>query len=53
MTTLVKSHSERIFVSMGNASSSKPLRLANLISGMKGDSHRMVTTLQAVYNPRS
>ncbi|AAF86534.1 putative glycosyl transferase, family 14 [Arabidopsis thaliana] len=31
----------------------EPPRLAYLISGTKGDSHRMMRTLQAVYHPRN
>jgi len=34
-------------------SKTKAPRLAYLISGTKGDSHRMMRTLQAVYHPRN
>lgn len=36
-----------------NSNSSEVPRLAYLISGTKGDSHRMMRTLQAVYHPRN
>ncbi|EPS57555.1 hypothetical protein M569_17262, partial [Genlisea aurea] len=35
------------------SSSAEPPRLAYLISGTKGDSRRMMRTLQAVYHPRN
>ncbi|XP_012451782.1 beta-glucuronosyltransferase GlcAT14B [Gossypium raimondii] len=36
-----------------NSSSFEPPRLAYLISGTKGDSHRMMRTLQVIYHPRN
>ncbi|KAJ6836418.1 beta-glucuronosyltransferase GlcAT14B-like [Iris pallida] len=36
-----------------SADSSEPPRIAYLITGTKGDSHRMRRTLQAIYHPRN
>ncbi|KAK8622378.1 hypothetical protein V6N13_117297 [Hibiscus sabdariffa] len=46
----VESDLKKMFNTHG---SSKAPRLAYLISGTKGDSHRMMRTLQAVYHPRN
>ncbi|KAK8482827.1 hypothetical protein V6N11_047058 [Hibiscus sabdariffa] len=46
----VESDLNKLFNTNG---SSKAPRLAYLISGTKGDSHRMMRTLQAVYHPRN
>ncbi|CAN6914995.1 unnamed protein product [Brassica oleracea var. botrytis] len=45
---------EETLNSNGSSSNSSEVpRLAYLISGTKGDSHRMMRTLQAVYHPRN
>ncbi|KAB2052789.1 hypothetical protein ERO13_A12G136900v2 [Gossypium hirsutum] len=48
----VESDLKKSFNTSGYASMEAP-RLAYLISGTKGDSHRMMRTLQAVYHPRN
>ncbi|KAI3440712.1 uncharacterized protein J3R85_003154 [Psidium guajava] len=48
----VESDLQRSHYPSGHASVEAP-RLAYLISGTKGDSHRMMRTLQAVYHPRN
>ncbi|KAH9792742.1 Core-2/I-branching beta-1,6-N-acetylglucosaminyltransferase family protein [Citrus sinensis] len=48
----VESDINKSFVTNGTARTEPP-RLAYLISGTKGDSHRMMRTLQAVYHPRN
>ncbi|KAH1074052.1 hypothetical protein J1N35_026380 [Gossypium stocksii] len=48
----VESDLKKSFNTSGHASMEAP-RLAYLISGTKGDSHRMMRTLQAVYHPRN
>ncbi|GMI99676.1 hypothetical protein like AT1G03520 [Hibiscus trionum] len=48
----VESDLRKSFNSSGYANIEPP-RLAYLISGTKGDSHRMMRTLQAVYHPRN
>nr|VDC81011.1 unnamed protein product [Brassica rapa] len=50
----VESHLRKSLNSNRSSNSSEVLpRLAYLISGTKGDSHRMMRTLQAVYHPRN
>ncbi|KAG5405134.1 hypothetical protein IGI04_011253 [Brassica rapa subsp. trilocularis] len=50
----VESHLRKSLNSNSSSNSSEVLpRLAYLISGTKGDSHRMMRTLQAVYHPRN
>uniref|UniRef100_A0A7N0RC14 Uncharacterized protein n=1 Tax=Kalanchoe fedtschenkoi TaxID=63787 RepID=A0A7N0RC14_KALFE len=49
----VESELHRNSFSVETNASSSPPRLAYLISGTKGDSHRMMRTLQAVYHPRN
>ncbi|CAN6865151.1 unnamed protein product [Brassica oleracea] len=50
----VESHLRKSLNSNGSSSNSlKVPRLAYLISGTKGDSHRMMRTLEAVYHPRN
>lgn len=49
----VESHLRKSLKSTGNSNSSEVPRLAYLISGTKGDSLRMMRTLQAVYHPRN
>lgn len=48
----VESDLRKLFDANGS-SKTEPPRLAYLISGTKGDSHRMMRTLQAVYHPRN
>lgn len=48
----VESGFNKLFNSSGDAKMEPP-RLAYLISGTKGDSHRLLRTLQAVYHPRN
>ncbi|GMJ09868.1 hypothetical protein like AT1G03520 [Hibiscus trionum] len=48
----VESDLNKLFNTNGSSSFEAP-RLAYLISGTKGDSHRMMRTLQAVYHPRN
>ncbi|KAL0675314.1 hypothetical protein Bca4012_003295 [Brassica carinata] len=49
----VESHLRKSMNSNRDSNSSEVPRLAYLISGTKGDSHRMMRTLQAVYHPRN
>lgn len=50
----VESHLRKSLNSNGSSSNSLEVpRLAYLISGTKGDSHRMMRTLEAVYHPRN
>ncbi|EOA20632.1 hypothetical protein CARUB_v10000946mg [Capsella rubella] len=49
----VESHFRKSLNSTGDSNSSEVPKLAYLISGTKGDSHRMMRTLQAVYHPRN
>ncbi|CAF1702625.1 BnaC03g30210D [Brassica napus] len=49
----VESHLRKSMNSNRDSNSSEIPRLAYLISGTKGDSHRMMRTLQAVYHPRN
>ncbi|XVE66238.1 hypothetical protein DITRI_Ditri08aG0064400 [Diplodiscus trichospermus] len=48
----VESDMKKLFNTSGSSNMGAP-RLAYLISGTKGDSHRMMRTLQAVYHPRN
>ncbi|XP_022742357.1 beta-glucuronosyltransferase GlcAT14A-like isoform X1 [Durio zibethinus] len=48
----VESDLKKFFNTSGSSNVEAP-RLAYLISGTKGDSHRMMRTLQAVYHPRN